>query len=368
MADLSGLSTNFFPTPKEGFTTTTSGSIDSSTDTEIPLNSVSGLTNGNVFTGIIDPGNAKERAFTGVVDTGGSQITNVVFTTGSNATHTAGATVVDYVTSTHVAQMTKGILVDHSQAGAHEIATNYDPSNPTLETQKWVGVSSAVNEITITNAATGNFPTISATGEADTGIDFENSEGEEILKLDAVASAVNEITITNAATAGIPTISASGGDTDISIRTKAKGAGTDQAGRPVSFYATTAQSISSSAATTDLTTYTEVFDYGSNFNHTTGIFTAPYAGVYYFSATMSYTDPSNATSRNGIFIIVNSTSIAAQTTHQPATNHDPIVNCSAIYTLAANDTVKVAVYQDGGASETLVTPSNFNGYLVGRTD
>jgi hypothetical protein len=110
MADLSGLTTNFFPTPKEGFTTTISGTVDSSTDTEVPLNSVSGLTNGNVFTGIIDPGNAKERAFTGVVDTGGSQITNVVFTTGSNATHTAGATVVDYVTSTHIAQIVKGLL------------------------------------------------------------------------------------------------------------------------------------------------------------------------------------------------------------------------------------------------------------------
>ena len=67
--------------------------------------------------------------------------------------------------------MSKGILVDHSQAGAHEIATNYDPSNPTLETQKWAGVSSAVNEITATNAATGNGPNVSATG-GDTNIDL----------------------------------------------------------------------------------------------------------------------------------------------------------------------------------------------------
>ena len=169
MADLSGLTTRFFPTPKEGFTTTNTSTIDSSTDTIIALNSVAGLTTGNVFAGIINPGNAKEQAFTGLVDTAGSQITNVIFTTGSSTTHTAGSTVVDYVTSTHVGMITKGLLVDHSQSGRHEIATNYDPSNPTLETQKWVGVASAVNELTVTNSATGNPVPLSATG-GDTNI------------------------------------------------------------------------------------------------------------------------------------------------------------------------------------------------------
>ena len=111
MPNLTGLTTNFFPTPNEGFTTTTSGPVDSSSATVVPLNSVSGLTNGSIYTGLIDPGNAKKRAFTGVVDTGGSQITNVVFTTGTNATHTTGATVVDYVTGTHIGQITKGISV-----------------------------------------------------------------------------------------------------------------------------------------------------------------------------------------------------------------------------------------------------------------
>ena len=118
MPNLSGLTTNFFPTPNEGFTTTTSGPVDSSSDTVVPLNSVSGLTNGSIYTGLIDPGNAKERAFTGVVDTGGSQITSVVFTTGTNATHTTGATVVDYVTGTHIGQITKGIRQHANQDGS----------------------------------------------------------------------------------------------------------------------------------------------------------------------------------------------------------------------------------------------------------
>ena len=93
------------------------------------------------------------------------------------------------------------------------------------EVIKFGTTGSAVNEITITNSATGDPPTISATGEADTGIDFENSEGEEILILDAIASAVNEITIANAATGNAPTLSATGGDTNIDINLTPKGTG-----------------------------------------------------------------------------------------------------------------------------------------------
>lgn len=135
MPNLSSLTTNFFPTPNEGFTTTTSSTIDSSSATTIPLNSVSGLTNGAILTGLIDPGNAKERAFTGVVDTGGSQVTSVVFTTGSNATHTAGATIVDYVTGTHIGQIVKGILQSLNQDGTvkNGVITNNTLSTATGE-------------------------------------------------------------------------------------------------------------------------------------------------------------------------------------------------------------------------------------------
>lgn len=153
----------------------------------------------------------------------GSTIDTLTLVEGTDRAHSAGASVSLLFTATHWNDVMDGILADHSQTGGHEIATNYDPSNPTLGTQKWVGVSSAVNEISVLNATTGNFPTIQATGEADTGIDFENSEGEEILKLDAVASAVNELTITNAATVNSPSISASGGDTNIGIAITPKG-------------------------------------------------------------------------------------------------------------------------------------------------
>jgi len=94
-----------------------------------------------------------------------------------------------------------------------------------LELLKLVGVTSAVNEITITNAATGANPSISCTGEADTGITFTNSEAEEILILDAVATAVNEITIKNSVTTAAPSLNATGGDTNISLKLVAKGTG-----------------------------------------------------------------------------------------------------------------------------------------------
>ncbi|MFO8006950.1 MAG: DUF2190 family protein, partial [Candidatus Brocadiia bacterium] len=91
-----------------------------------------------------------------------------------------------------------------------------------LELLKTARVASAVNEITIGNAATGNNPTIACTGEDDTGITFQNDAGEEILILDSVASSVNEITIASAATGNNPVIKATGeSDTGITLANNA---------------------------------------------------------------------------------------------------------------------------------------------------
>ena len=130
---------------------------------------------------------------------------------------------------------------------------------------------SAVNEITIANAATTDGPTISATGgDADIDLNINtkgtgvvntssdltvggnitvaatktvtvsgaggkfvgplqgnilDSTGNELIKGTATTNAVNEITITNAATGDVPTISATGGDADINLNLEAKGTG-----------------------------------------------------------------------------------------------------------------------------------------------
>jgi len=52
-----------------------------------------------------------------------------------------------------------------------------------------------------------------------------DTNGNEIIKTPATASAVNEITITNAATGNAPLVEATGGDTNIDLKLKAKGTG-----------------------------------------------------------------------------------------------------------------------------------------------
>lgn len=116
MANVTGV-TKHFPIAKEGFTTTSASTVGSGATT-VPLNSVTGYTNGDNVVLVIEPANAtNKQAFTGIVDTAGVQITNVVWTEGTNTTHNAGSTVVDYVAATHMDMVTKGLLVSHNQDG-----------------------------------------------------------------------------------------------------------------------------------------------------------------------------------------------------------------------------------------------------------
>jgi len=108
--------TNHFSTANKGFITTLGSSILSGATT-IPLTSVSGLTNGTIFVGIIEPGLSNEQEFTGTVDTAGVQITGVKWTDGTDVDHTAGVTIVDYVAATDWNMNTKGLLVSHDQDG-----------------------------------------------------------------------------------------------------------------------------------------------------------------------------------------------------------------------------------------------------------
>ncbi len=106
-----------FPDAENGFTTTLASTISSGAAT-VPLNSVAGYTNGMPAVFVVDPSDAtKKQTFTGIIDTAGVQVTSVVWTAGTNQSHSGGATVVDYATATHMAMVTKGILVHSDQDG-----------------------------------------------------------------------------------------------------------------------------------------------------------------------------------------------------------------------------------------------------------
>lgn len=113
----------------------------------------------------------------------------------------------------------------------------------TLEILKFGETASAVNEVTITNAATAGSPSIAATGD-DTNINLtiqgkgsgvvviggttaqiKDANSNELFKFTATGSAVNEITVANAATGSGPTMTTTGGDTNAPITLAGKGTG-----------------------------------------------------------------------------------------------------------------------------------------------
>ena len=74
--------------------------------------------------------------------------------------------------------------------------------------------------------------------------------GNELLRVAATAAAVNEVTLTNAAAGGAPSLSATGGDTNISLNLVAKGTGTVQAGGVPVATTTGAQTLTNKTLTT----------------------------------------------------------------------------------------------------------------------
>jgi hypothetical protein len=76
------------------------------------------------------------------------------------------------------------------------------------------------------------------------GTSIDDTNGAELIKLTATGSAVNEITLANAATGGKPTITASGSDTNITMKLNGKGSGSVE----VSKFAITSSTITVSGA------------------------------------------------------------------------------------------------------------------------
>lgn len=95
---------------------------------------------------------------------------------------------------------------------------------------------------------------------------------------------------------------------------------------------------------------TEDYDYNNNMNVTTGVYTAPTAGLYEISAHCSFTGNNNPQAV-GIAILKNDTTFMNVTQYNDAgaaagiTLRAPISDC---LNLAANDNIRIKVWNGGG--------------------
>ena len=94
-------------------------------------------------------------------------------------------------------------------------ATANDGTNPDIDTLP-------AGDVTLTGTQTLTNKTLTS---PKIGTSILDTNGNELAKLTATSSAVNEFTIANAATGNDPTLSATGGDTNIDIAIKPKGSG-----------------------------------------------------------------------------------------------------------------------------------------------
>ena len=132
----------------------------------------------------------------------------------------------------------------------------------------------------------------------------------------------------------------------------------------VMFRGTTTQTVTNSVSPTSITTYTEVTDRGADFNHTTGLFTAPYDGDYWFGANVGFENV--VIPRMGLRIFANSVIIAEEFGSSTTNTYDPRMSCSAAVAMTAGQTAYISVYQDSGGDIALHSTSSFSGYLIGR--
>lgn len=96
---------------------------------------------------------------------------------------------------------------------------------------------------TLSSNTAGSFGTLTLSGS------INDVNGNELVRVSATASAVNEITVANAAAAGAPAISATGNDTNINLNLAGKGTGVVQAGGVPVVTTTGAQTLTNKTLT-----------------------------------------------------------------------------------------------------------------------
>lgn len=312
--------TSHFPSAENGFTTTTSASVSSGAST-VELNSVAGYEDGEVVVFVIDPTDAvKKQTFTGVVDFANTQIINVVWTAGTNQTHILGATVSDYATATHISMISKGLMVQHKQSGAHAdtITTN------------------TINENTPANGVT-----IDGVNIKDGALNTNNS---------VVTANITDDAVTSAKVSGIAKDNLS----------------TDSNPYKFSAYRSSAFTWGNNTFA-KVTCNTEQFDTNSNYDTSTGRYTAPVTGFYYVHGQVRGDHKSG--SGMSVEIRKNGSGVFSGDTLVPVGYTGSFgfqISASGMISLTAGDYIELYAY---GAANTGQTGLGtlFQGFLISRT-
>ncbi len=145
----------------------------------------------------------------------------------------AGSTTLDGISNWGVGDLAtyNGSVWQRVEGGADLNGVNLSVSGTTtlsgLTASTALALDASKNVVSVTNTGTGNnvldtSPTMT-TPRIITSLNDTN--GNEVFKITATGSAVNELTIANAATAANPVISATGSDTNIGITLTPKGTG-----------------------------------------------------------------------------------------------------------------------------------------------
>ena len=112
---------------------------------------------------------------------------------------------------------------------------------------------------------------------------------------------------------------------------------------------------------------TEVFDQGSNFNNSSGTFTAPVTGKYQLNTNLSLTGMDTGADSIVVKFVASNRTISFSIIDPDLFDQDGqyFAAGSCLMDMDANDTVVVKVRQNAGAQQMDVdTDSTFSGYLA----
>lgn len=270
----------------------------------------------------------------GVV-TSATVIGSMVLRYGTDQNYPAGSTTRVYipVSSSRENRLVDGLLVSHKQTGA--MIDNLPLTSPKITT------------------------------------DISDTNGNELFKVTATASAVNELTVANAATGNGPTLSATGGDTNVDLNFAPKGTGkikgvVNNLYNPYKFSAyRSANTTATASAWSKVALDAELFDTGSNFDSTTNFrFTAPIAGFYLITGAATVNVGASiltqaALYKNGLALIQGPVSVnTASGTSSVA------AGVTGYIQLAASDYIELWTFNTQGSAPTLVGAA-VNTYLHG---